>query len=222
MDLSYLNKLNDNAKITSNKECFSFRDFNSDEELSIHSDIKMNLILLYQQIFRDSGAWGEDYEVTEIEKSIKAGLSGDACLRVCFDANDGLQPIGFCWAQKLSIDSVLKSVESIQFYKKIGSPNVHEPLKTLIGSSEIVYIHDLGISPDYRGEVPLERLVIPPVMRVVTESSAKRVLFWSNPQTCIHHLANKAQIPMIYEQSGMQFFLLDVMKEHIQMASHIN
>lgn len=59
--------------------------------------------------------------------------------------------------------------ESIQFYKKIGSPNVHEPLKTLMGNSEIVYIHDLGISPDYRGDVPLERLVIPPVMRVVTE-----------------------------------------------------
>jgi len=221
MNLSDLNQPVGGKSNASDLDRFSFIDYYSYEELTIYPEIMKNLIFLYQRIFSESEAWEENYKETEIEEFIKNGLSGDACLRICFDVNETLQPIGFCWAQKLPVDAVLSSIESIQFYRNIGSPNINEPLKEIMGNSEVVYIHDLGISLEYRGRIPLESLVIPPVRNVVMESEVNRVLFWSNPQTCIHHLAHKVQIPMILESSEMQFFLLDVREENMKMAERI-
>ena len=131
---------------------YNFLDFDSYESLANDKSISQKLVKTYQNIFGDP-LWGESYSQYEVEDKLREELSGNANLRLCM--NDAKELLGFCWAQQLYQNGVQAAIQSIQYYKALGSPDIGSTLARILNDEPVIYLHDLGVTASYRGQVPL-------------------------------------------------------------------
>ncbi|MEB8432953.1 hypothetical protein OO007_12010 [Cocleimonas sp. KMM 6892] len=203
----------------------TFKDFHNFDALMAEGNMSEQLIKTYQNIFGDPDLWGESYSQSEVEEKLKDELSGNAGLRLCINDNDidkGVENVadsanqtvndllGFCWAQQLGLQGVKSAIESIQFYQDLGCPKILEPLKRILDDKPVLYVHDLGISKDYRGQVPLHKLICPVLNSLAERSQTSRLFFWSIKESRIYKLAQYAGFKQVANIAGMQFFIGDV------------
>jgi len=191
-------------KTDNHKEC-TFLDFHTYEALLKEEQTMSSFIQTYKEVFNDPELWAETYTTTEIQLRLKAELSGLASLRLCID-KDGTV-IAFAWVQELSVDEVLHSIESIDYYREIGRPNVRVILENKIAHGRIMYLHDLGVKKDKRGEVSLRKLLCPMIQTLGTKTDTKEVLFWTIEKTKISILARYIGFKKMATVEGMQFFV---------------
>jgi hypothetical protein len=188
---------------------FKFKDYETFSDLSSDTIIFSELVNAYQSIFAEPGAWEENYSHDEIIDNIEQAMKGYACLRVCIDPQYHYV-IGFCWGQVASLSEVMTAIDTVEHYHRAGRPDLKTPLSKIIEGGNIMYIHELGIIPKYRQQISLIDLIYPVIINIALRSKETKMLFWSSPETCIHHVAKKAGIPMILANSKMQFFLGDL------------
>ena len=196
-----------------NTKNMMFKDFNSYESLIAEGNMSDQLIKTYQNIFGDPDLWGESYSQGEVEEKLKDELSGKAGLRLCLDENENTEAnglLGFCWAQQLGLQGVKSAIESIQFYQDLGSPKILETLKRILDDKPVLYVHDLGIPKDHRGQVPLHKLICPVLNSLAERSQTSRLFFWSIKESRIYKLAQYAGFKQVANIAGMQFFIGDV------------
>lgn len=193
-------------------ESLVFLDFYNFNELEANPRIFTELVNAYQKIFAEPGIWDEQYSHEDIVNNLRREMSGYACLRACLDPK-ALHLIGFCWVQVIGFDEMVGALNSVEYCQNSGVLELIQTLSPKIGDSTMIYIHDLGIVPEYRKQVSLIDLIYPAVKSVACRSGVTKVLFWSSPKTCIHHLAENAEIPMIGGNKEMQFFCGDICKE---------
>ena len=199
-----------NKTMTNN---MTFKDFHNYDSLIAEGNISEQLIKTYQNIFGDPDLWGESYSQGEVEDKLKDELAGNAGLRLCLDENENIGSndlLGFCWAQQLGLQGVKSSIESIQFYQDLGCPKILEPLKRILDDKPVLYVHDLGIPKDYRGQVPLHKLICPVLNSLAERSQTSRMFFWSIKESRIYKLAQYAGFKQVANIAGMQFFIGDV------------
>lgn len=195
----------------------TFKDFHSYDSLLAEGDMNEQLIKTYQNIFGDPDLWGETYSQGEVEEKLKDELSGNSGLRLCIDSsnNEHENPstnslLGFCWAQQLGLQGVMSAIESIQFYKELGSPQILDTLKRVLDDKPVLYVHDLGIPKNHRGQVPLQKLICPVLNSLAKRSETSRLLFWSIKESRIYKLAQYAGFKQVADIAGMQFFIGNV------------
>ena len=203
----------------------TYTDFHSYDSLLADGNMSGQLIKSYQDIFGDPELWGETYSQAEVEDKLKDELSGNAVLRLCLDnnpTNNSFQNnneaenqtangiLGFCWAQQLGLAGVRSAIESIQFYQALGSPKILETLKRILDDKPVLYVHDLGISKQYRGQVPLQKLICPVLNSLSERAETSRLFFWSIKESRIYKLAQYAGFKQVANIAGMQFFIGDV------------
>ena len=203
----------------------TFKDFHNFDALMAEGNMSEQLIQTYQNIFGDPDLWGESYSQKEVEEKLKDELAGNAGLRLCVNdhgnENDIYNDIhknnqttndllGFCWAQQLGLQGVKSAIESIQFYQDLGCPKILEPLKRILDDKPVLYVHDLGIPKDFRGQVPLHKLICPVLNSLAERSQTSRLFFWSIKESRIYKLAQYAGFKQVANIAGMQFFIGDV------------
>lgn len=191
----------------------NFQDFHSYNSLFADNKTGNDLVQTYQDIFGDPKLWGESYSQQEVEDKLRDELSGKAGLRLCTtatsdDASNKL--LGFCWAQQLNLKGVKKAIESIQYYKSLGSPKIQETLKRILDDKPVLYMHDLGITKSHRGQVSLQKLICPALSSLAQRSETNRLLFWSIKESRIFRLAEFAGFKLAATVDGMQFFIGDI------------
>lgn len=205
------------------KKKFRFIDCKSLDELISDSTLTEQLIQKYQQIFNDQSVWGEHYTFSEVMNNLRKQLSGDAALRVCIDSKQDYQPVAFCWAQVLTLKEIVSNIENVQYYQSLGAPRVAEVIKDSIGQGKAIYLHDLGISSECRGEISLRQLITPTITQLANRTGVNQILYWTIHDTRIHKLAERAGHELIAEVNGMQFFAGSIHKlvasSHNHMAS---
>jgi len=188
------------------KNKYRFIDFDSLDELVQDGALTGQLIGKYQQIFNDPSLWGEQYTVSDVMQNLHKQLSGDAALRLCINNEENRHPVAFCWAQVLTQEEIVSNIENVQFYQSLGAPQVAEVISSSMGHGRAIYLHDLGVSSECRGEVSLRQLILPTITRLANRTGVHRVLYWSIQDTRIHRLAERAGHELIAEVDGMQFF----------------
>ena len=199
------------SKIMTNK--MTFKDFHSYDALMTEGNLSEQLIRTYQNIFGDPDLWGESYSQGEVADKLKDELAGNAGLRLCLDENENTESndlLGFCWAQQLGLHGVKSAIESIQFYQDLGFSKILETLKRILDDKPVLYVHDLGIPKDYRGQVPLHKLICPVLNSLAERSKTSRLFFWSIKESRIYKLAQYAGFKQVADIAGMQFFIGDV------------
>lgn len=189
-----------------NKNKYRFIDFQNLEELMHDGALTEQLIQKYQQIFNDPSLWGEHYTSCDVMKNLHKQLSGDAEIRLCINREQNPHPVAFCWAQVLTCEEIVSNIETVQYYQSLGAPQVAEVIKGSIGHGKAIYLHDLGISRECRGEVSLRQLILPMISQLADRTGVNHVLYWSIHDTRIHRLAERAGHALIAEVDGMQFF----------------
>ena len=185
---------------------YRFVDFKSMDELMQDGALTENLVQKYQQIFNDPSLWGEQYTFCDVLNNLHQQLSGDAALRLCVSRERHHQPVAFCWAQVLTHEEIINNIEHVQYYQSLGAPQVAEIIRSSIGDGKAIYLHDLGVSSECRGEVSLSQLILPTMMQLANRSGVDHVLYWSIHDTRIYRLAERAGHELIAEVEGMQFF----------------
>ena len=191
----------------------NFQDFHDYDSLIADPETSKNLVTSYQDIFGDPQLWGETYSQQDIENKLRDELSGNAGLRLCTTTepkSNKNKLLGFCWAQQLELNGVKKAIESIQYYKAIGSPKIQETLKQILNDKPVLYMHDLGITKSYRGRVSLQKLICPALNSLAQRSQTNRLLFWSIKESRIFRLAEFAGFKLVATVEGMQFFIGDI------------
>lgn len=188
------------------KHKYRFVDFESLDELRQDSALTEQLIRKYQQIFNDSTVWGEQYTSCDVMHNLHKQLSGDAAIRLCLNQEHNHQPVAFCWAQVLTHDAIVSNIENVQYYQTLGAPQVAEVIRNSIGDGKAIYLHDLGVSSECRGEVSLRQLILPTITQLADRTGVNHILYWSIHDTRIHRLAERAGHELIAEVAGMQFF----------------
>lgn len=185
---------------------YRFVDFESMDELMRDRVLTQNLVLKYQQIFNDPTIWGEQYTFCDVMNNLHKQLSGNAALRLCISREKYHQPVAFCWAQVLTQEEIVSNVENVQYYQSLGAPQVSEVIKSSMGDDKAIYLHDLGVSSECRGEVSLRQLILPTITQLASRAAVNQVIYWSIHDTRIHRLAERAGHELIAEVEGMQFF----------------
>jgi len=190
-----------------NKRKYRFTDFNSLDELRQDSALTAGLIRNYQQIFNDPALWGEQYSFSDVMHNLHKQLSGDAALRLCINReHNNRYPVAFCWAQVLTQEEIVSNIEHVQYYQTLGAPQVAEVIRHSMGHGKAIYLHDLGVSRECRGEVSLRQLILPTISQLADRTGVQHVLYWSIHDTRVHRLAERAGHELIAEVNGMQFF----------------
>jgi hypothetical protein len=203
-----------------NKHKYRFIDFNGLDALRQNNALTGQLIRKYQQIFNDPSLWGEQYTSSDVMHNLHKQLSGDAAIRLCLNREQNHQPVAFCWAQVLTPEEIVSNIENVQYYQALGAPQVTEVIRRVMGQGKAIYLHDLGVSGDCRGEVSLRQLILPTITRLADRTGVNQLLYWSIHDTRIHRLAERAGHERIAEVDGMQFFSGDL---HALVAdSHAN
>lgn len=195
-------------------ESLVFIDFYSFNELEANPRIFTELVEAYQKIFAEPGVWNEQYTEEDIVNNLRREMSGYACLRACLDPK-AQNLIGFCWVQVIDFDEMVGALNSVEYCQNSGVSELTQTLRPKIGNTKLVYVHDLGIVPEYRKQISLIDLIHPAIKNVACRSGVTKILFWSSPKTCIHHLAETADIPMIVGNADMQFFCGDIYNENL-------
>lgn len=188
------------------KNKYRFLDFYGLDALMQDNALAELLIRKYQQIFNDSSLWGEQYTFNEVMHNLRKQLSGDAAIRLCLNEEQNHHPVAFCWAQVLTHEEIVSNIEHVQYYQSLGAPRVAEVIRRNIGHGKAVYLHDLGVSSECRGEVSLRQLILPTITQLAHRTGVNQILYWSIKDTRIHRLAERAGHELIAEVDGMQFF----------------
>jgi len=188
------------------KNKYRFIDFNSLDELMQDSALAENLVHKYQQIFNDPSLWDEQYTFSDVIHNLHKQLSGDSALRLCVSKEQHHHPVAFCWAQVLTHEAIISNIESVQYYQSLGAPQVTEIIRNSIGDGKAIYLHDLGVSRECRGEVSLRQLILHTITQLADRTGVNNILYWSIHDTRIHRLAARAGHELIAEVDGMQFF----------------
>lgn len=186
---------------------FQFLDFQNAEALFSHREQTDALVMAYQMIFGDSNGWAEHYARDEVLSKLRIELSGIARLRLCVRLEPSPIVVGFCWAQVIGVMEILSSIQSIKYFQSIGAPDLSDSLSRLIGDSQVVYVHELGIERAYRGKISLTQLIYPVIQDVSERASAKTVMFWSVPSTHVSKLAKRALFKRGFSVGEMEFYL---------------
>lgn len=184
-------------------QCMSFTHYHQLTEDSLHAK---KLITAYQKTFSDPDVWAENYSVEEVDNKLKNELSGEAFLRFIME-EDSNQVAAFCWAQLLNADEILTSIRSIQYYQTLGEPDLSQPLFDTLGNEPVLYIHDLAIMQEYRGQINLRKLIVPVLQDIAIRTGINKVFFWSVEGTRISSLATRAGIDLATTSKGIQFFI---------------
>lgn len=195
-------------------ESLVFLDFYSFSDLEANPRIFTELVDAYQKIFAEPGIWEEQYSYEDIVNKLQREMLGYACLRACLDVK-GQNLVGFCWVQVIEFDEMVDALNSVEYCQRSDVLELSRSLSQKIGNATLIYIHDLGIVPEYRKRVSLVDLIHPAVKSVAHRSGITKILFWSSPQTCIHHLAEIAEIPMIVANGDIQFFCGDIRNDRL-------
>lgn len=201
-------------------ESLVFLDFYSFSDLEANPRIFTELVDAYQKIFAEPGVWAEQYSRQDIINNLRREMSGYACLRACLGPK-AQQLIGFCWVQVIGFEEMVAALNSVEYCQNSGALELTQTLRHKIGNEKLIYIHDLGIIPEYRKQVSLIDLIYPAVKNVACRSGVSKILFWSSPKTCIHHIAETAKIPVIAGNAEMQFFCGDICNENLSIESTI-
>ncbi len=188
----------------------NYLDFHNYDALTADKSISDKLVESYQNIFGDPKLWGESYSDQDINDKLQDELSGKASLRLCINGEGNREVLGFCWAQLLNLDGVKSAIESIQFYKTLGSPKIRETLKSILKDESVLYLHDLGIAKQCRGKVSLQNLICPVLNSLAKKSNTQRLFFWSIKDSRIFNLAKYTGFKLAATVDGMQFFIGDI------------
>lgn len=199
-----------------NNQNYHFDNFNNYQELMADNNTSRNLIASYQDVFGDPKLWDESYTENEIQKKLQNELSGKANLRLCRNTTQDNTIMGFCWAQQLGLSGIKSAIESIQFYKDVGSPEIDETLKKTLGDEPALYLHDLGISAPFRGKVSLQQLICPVLNSLAERSNTNRLFFWSIKESRIFKLAQFAGFKLVDTVGEIQFFIGDINSKRVQ------
>ena len=187
---------------------FRFVDFHSYPDLTADPVLMDQLVDAYQRIFGDPDGWAEEYSPEDVRQKLQTELAGQARLRVCLDEEARIA--GFCWAQVLDIGGIVDAIETIKYYRSIGSPDVAVPLRERFGARRVIYLHDLGIDPGSRGRIPLTQLIYPVLDSLAERSGIGTVLFWSVADTNVSRLAKRALFHRILALEEMRFYSGDI------------
>ena len=189
-----------------NNNNYRFVDFKSMDDLMQDGALTENLVLKYQQIFNNPTIWGEQYTFGDVMHNLHKQLSGNAAIRLCINREQKHHPVAFCWAQVLTHAEIVSNIENVQYYQSLGAPQVAEVIRSSMGDGKAIYLHDLGVSSECRGEVSLKQLILPTITQLASRAGVNHVLYWSIHDTRIHRLAARAGHELIAEVEGMQFF----------------
>jgi hypothetical protein len=181
-----------------------YADFNSFASLEANKTLLDQLVLSYQSIFSNPDGWGEHYSSEEVVYKLTHELAGQGELRVCIDTAGHVA--GFCWAQVLSVRGIADAIGTIKYYQSIGAPDVINPLVRQLGDRQVIYLHDLGIDPRYRGRIPLTQLIYPVLDTLAKRTGVDTVLFWSIADTNISRLAKRALFDRILSLGEIRFY----------------
>ncbi|MEE9339226.1 MAG: hypothetical protein V3U87_14200 [Methylococcaceae bacterium] len=184
---------------------FQAMDFTSYQQLTADNFHVKQLITSYQKTFSDPDVWAENYSEKDVDNKLKNELAGDAYLRMVMEEKQN-QIAAFCWAQLLNADEILTSIRSIQYYQTLGEPDLKQPLLDTIGNESVLYIHDLAIMQEYRGQINLRKLILPVLQNIATCTGINKIFFWSIEGTRISSLADRAGIDLATTSDSIQFF----------------
>jgi len=197
-------------------------DFHSYDSLIANKNISDQLVNTYQAIFSDPLLWEENYSQQEVLTKLRHELSGNSGLRLYANPNkykkSQSEVVGFCWAQQLDVYGVQHAIESIQYYQTIGSPKIDETLKQILNDQPVLYIHDLGITQAFRGQIPLHQLICPVINSLAQRSQTQRLFFWSIKESRIYKLAEYAGFKLVATVDGMQFFIGNIDNKRVRSA----
>lgn len=182
-------------------DSYRFLDFSSYEMFMQDEIIVKSFVSLYKEIFKDPELWAEEYSTQEIHERLKEELAGTAQLRLCVSEDE---VVAFAWVQELSIKDVKCAIESIEYYERLGSPDISSVLQC--EEEKVMYLHDLGVKKDKRGEVSLRMLLCPMIQTISQKSEAKEVFFWTIEKTKISILARYIGFKKVATVESMQFF----------------
>ncbi len=184
-----------------------YLDFYSFQSLLANKERMTRLVSEYQNIFGDPELWNESYTKQEVLHSLRDQLAGKAGIRLCVENDVPSKLIGFCWAQLLSAHEIEKSIQAVQYYQTLGDPDIRRVLRSIVGTEAVIYLHDLGVSAEHRGQVSLQQLIYPLLASLAQRTQTRRVFFWSIGGTRIYRLAERAGFQLAAEVFGMQFFI---------------
>lgn len=191
------------------EQAYGIADFDNFEQLQQQPALLVSLAQCYCEIFAEPGIWAEHYSQQQVLTKLQNELRGPAALRVFTEpASD--EVIAFCWAQYLAPAAVIEAIASVEYVQSQtqgqSQPLQLESLQAAIGEQPLIYLQDLGIRKDHRGNLSLVDLIHPTLERVAASAGTRRLFFWSVKATCISWLAEKSGIAKVYEQADMCFF----------------
>jgi hypothetical protein len=93
-----------------------------------------------------------------------------------------------------------------RYYQTLGEPDLKQPLLDTIGGESVLYIHDLAIMQEYRGQINLRKLILPVLQNIATCTGINKIFFWSIQGTRISSLADRAGIDLATTSDSIQFF----------------
>jgi len=184
----------------------TFSDFTDFSALQDDMITTYKLINLYQDIFSEPDGWAENYSYEEIYNNLSHELSKPAHLRLCIDSREENEVVGFCWAQLLSLKDICQTINTVQHYNNLGTPDIFKPLNDVLNNEPMIYCHDLGIKRDLRGKLSLNKIIYPTLASVSKQTGVNKVLFWTIANTHVSALAKRAGFDLILLHSGMQFY----------------
>ena len=184
----------------------SYTDYMRFSELEYDRITMHKLITLYRNIFSEPDGWAENYSYDEVYYNLKQELASNAHLRICIDSNDENEVIAFCWVQLLSLQNICNTINTVQHYNSIGTPDIFTPLSNLIGNEPMIYLHDLGVQKNLRGKLSLSKIIYPTLANISRKTGINKVFFWTIANTHVSSLAKRAGFDLLLIHSGMQFY----------------
>jgi sterol desaturase/sphingolipid hydroxylase (fatty acid hydroxylase superfamily) len=189
--------------------------FSSYEKLVENQVLVESFVECYKKVFQDTEVWNESYTTQEVHERLKEELEGEALLRLCLNSED--EVIAFAWVQVLDKQQILKAIESIEYYQEIGSPNISKILDKSVGEEEILYLHDLGVKKECRGEVSLRKLLCPLVSELGERIGHDKLFFWTIEKTKISILAKYIGFKKVAKLGDIQFFMGNLNSNKMKM-----
>ena len=104
----------------------SYSDFTNFSDLKNDMITMYKLINCYQNIFSEPDGWAENYSYEEVYDNLTHELSHNAHLRLCIDSREENEVVGFFWAQLLSLADICQTINTVQHYSAIGTPDIQD------------------------------------------------------------------------------------------------
>jgi sterol desaturase/sphingolipid hydroxylase (fatty acid hydroxylase superfamily) len=192
-----------------------YLNFSSYAELLEHQVLVESFVECYKKVFQDTEVWNESYTTQEVHERLKEELQGEALLRLCLNFED--EVIAFAWVQVLDKKKIYKAIHAIAYYQEIGSPNISKILDEYVAKEEILYLHDLGVKKECRGEVSLRKLLCPLISELAKSSGHDKLFFWTIEKTKISILAKYIGFKKVAKLGDIQFFMGNLNSNKMKM-----